>query len=350
MANKRIDQLPINSNMLKGTDSIPIWDVVNNKTERVELDTLASFIASATTSPIINEINNNLILEGTTTATTSQAIYGVNIITAATNSDLATRLPNPTTGRQTVFINNSSMSILVFPSVVGGEINGVVDGVASIPNDGNAYTFYCTQNPLPGAWSWSPPSVGQIQVPTIEVAHTYGVTTSAYGVGVIGAQLINPPGQYWFNNVNIAGSATLVFTPSQDYWATSNLTPERTLTVMKVYSNFLSTDSPSPSQVPQVQRYVSYGNGAGMNNYTSSGIGLYGGQTVQAGPSNSPSQIGDVGTLYKIQQQNLLQISPVETDSIGVGPFTNYYYTFIVVIPSTAISKTYKFDIFLEHT
>ena len=301
-------------------------------------------------SSITNEVNSNLILEGTTTATTSQAIYGVNIITAATNSDLATRLPNPTTGRQTVFINNSSMSILVFPSVVGGEINGVVNGVASIPNDGRAYTFYCTQNPLPGAWSWSPPSVGQIQVPTIEVTHVNGVNTSAYGVGVSGAQLINPPGVNWFDNVNVTGSVTLAFTPSQDYWATSNLTPERTLTVMKVYSNFLDTDAAIPSQVPQVQRYVAYGNGSGMNNYTASGIGLYGGQTVQAGPSNSPSQIGDVGTLYKIQQQNLLQISPVETDSIGVGPFTNYYYTFIIFIPSTAISKTYKFDIFLEHT
>ncbi len=97
------------------------------------------------------EVNDNLVLEGTTNASTSQAIYGVNIITTATNSDLATRLPNPVTGRQTVFINNSSMAILVFPSVVGGEINGVVNGFASIPNDGRAYTFYCTDNPLPGA-------------------------------------------------------------------------------------------------------------------------------------------------------------------------------------------------------
>ena len=44
MANKRIDQLPINSNALKDTDLIPIWDVINNKTEKVSLNTLSNFI------------------------------------------------------------------------------------------------------------------------------------------------------------------------------------------------------------------------------------------------------------------------------------------------------------------
>ena len=47
MANKRIDQLPINSNALKDTDLIPIWDAVNNKTEKVSLNTLSNFIDTA---------------------------------------------------------------------------------------------------------------------------------------------------------------------------------------------------------------------------------------------------------------------------------------------------------------
>ena len=296
------------------------------------------------------EVNDNLVLEGTTNASTSQAIYGVNVITTATNSDLATRLPDAKTGRSVVFINNSTMSILVFPSVIGGEINGVVNGFASIPNDGRAYTFYCTDNPLPGAWTWSPPAVGQIQIPRISINHTNGVQTQAYGVGIAGAQLINPPGPNWFDNVSVSGSATLTFVPSQDYWTTANFNPERTLVTTKVYSNFLASDSPAPTQVPSIQRKIAYGNGSGMNNYTASGVNLYGGNTVMTGPLNSPVEIGDVGTLYNIQPANLLQIPPAETDGIGIGQFTNYYHTFIITIPSTAITKIYEFDIFLEHT
>ena len=98
------------------------------------LDVLSKSTNIASTNPPLTaddvnlSINDNLVLEGTTNASTSQSIYGVNIITTATFSDKATRLPAPKTGKQTVFINNSLIPILVFPSVVGGEINGVVDG------------------------------------------------------------------------------------------------------------------------------------------------------------------------------------------------------------------------------
>ena len=52
-----------------------------------------------------------LTLQGTDATTTSQAIYGINVIDTATTSNLATRLPAPTTGKQTTFVNTSSMSI-----------------------------------------------------------------------------------------------------------------------------------------------------------------------------------------------------------------------------------------------
>ena len=174
---------PAGSDYLIGTD---VND--SDKTKTFSVDSLAAYVLGGGSALVVQD----LILEGTTNTSTSQAIYGINIITTSTAADLATRLPEPVTGRSTVFINNSTISILVFPSTVGGEINGVVDGYAEIPPDGKAYTFYCTENPLPGAWTWSPPAVGQIQLPTIEVAHTNGVQTSAYGVGVPGFQLINP--------------------------------------------------------------------------------------------------------------------------------------------------------------
>jgi hypothetical protein len=54
----------------------------------------------------------------------------------------------------------------------GGKINGIVDGVAIVPNDGKAYTFYCIENPLPGEWTWDAPATGQylsdiITIPSI---------------------------------------------------------------------------------------------------------------------------------------------------------------------------------------
>lgn len=301
-----------------------------------------------------------LTLENTDATTTSQAIYGVNVIETATLTDLATRLPNPATGKQTTFINNSLMSILVFPSVTGGKINGVVDGYASIPNDGLPYTFICVANPLPGAWVWSPPATNQIQLPTISVAHTNGIGTSAWGVGKPGAQLINPAGANWYDNLSVTGFPTLTFNvisgsaPGEDYWSSlTNVIGTRKLVTTKVYSNFLETDSPFPSAIrPTIGRYVAYQNTPNSYaNYTASGVNLGtstadGGVVTPFGPLNSPVQVGDVGTVYNIKSANSVQVSPPETDDMG----PNNYFTFNIGIHPTMATKTYKFDIFLEHT
>tara|TARA_R110002126_G_scaffold63165_1_gene162045 strand:- start:214 stop:1272 length:1059 start_codon:yes stop_codon:yes gene_type:complete len=301
-----------------------------------------------------------LTLQGTTAATTSQAIYGINVIDTATTSALATRLPDPTTGKQTTFVNTSSMSILVFPSVTGGKINGVVDGYASIPNDGNPYTFSCVANPLPGAWVWSLPATGQIQLPTISVAHTNGTGTSAWGVGKAGAQLINPAGANWYDNLSITGFPTLTFNvisgsaPGQDYWSSlTGIVGNRQLVNTKVYSNFLETDSPAPSAVrPTVGRFVAYkATPNSYANYTASGVKIGtnaadGGIATPNGPLNNPVEVGDVGTIYNIQPANLVQVSPVQTDDMG----PDNYFTFNIGIHPLMATKTYKFDIFLEHT
>jgi len=332
---------PVSTDKLIGTDVDS-----NNATKNFTLQSIADYVRS---TPGSAQDVQTLVLEGTTNSSTSQAIYGVNLVDTATTSDLATRLPDASTGRQVVFINNSSMSILVFPSVVGGKINGVVDGQASIPNDGRAYVFYCTANPLPGAWSWSPPAVGQIQVPRISISHTNGVQTQAYGVGVVGAQLINPPGPNWFDDINIAGFPTLTFTPGQNYWATASFSPPRTLVTTKVYSNFLASDDVT-TNAPSVQRKVAYSSsGGGYSNFSASNVSLFGAPTVQSGPLNAPVEIGDVGTFYQIQPANLVQVAPAATDEIGIGTYGNHYYTFIITIPATAITKIYDFDIFLEH-
>jgi hypothetical protein len=88
--------------------------------------------------------------------------YGVNNITTASPTAYAIRLPYPPVkGKQVIIVNNSTMPVAVYPSVDGGSINGMLNGVGMVPNDGKAYTFYCYENPLPGAWTWTTPATNQ---------------------------------------------------------------------------------------------------------------------------------------------------------------------------------------------
>jgi hypothetical protein len=130
------------------------------------------------TAPYVpNEINDNVVLSGTTAATTTSYLaYGVNNVSSATNNNCAIRLPYPPQkGKQVIVINNSAVPITIYPSVTGGSINNVVNGFAVVPNDGKAYTFYCYENPLPGGWSWNPPAIAQYDSGEILLS---GITTS----------------------------------------------------------------------------------------------------------------------------------------------------------------------------
>ena len=130
------------------------------------------------------EVNDDLVVEGTSNSTTATAIYGINVIQTSTIVDRACKLPEAKTGRSTTFVNNSSLPILVFPSALGGSINNVINGVAIIPNDGKAYTFYCYENPLPGAWTWSPPATTQYDSGEITCDTIAGAGVGRYNVGI----------------------------------------------------------------------------------------------------------------------------------------------------------------------
>tara|TARA_R110001606_G_scaffold376872_1_gene535688 strand:+ start:397 stop:1533 length:1137 start_codon:yes stop_codon:yes gene_type:complete len=304
-----------------------------------------------------------LTTQGTDATTTSQAIYGVNLIDTATAQAFATRLPDASTGKQVTFVNTSTVSILVFPSVTGGKINGVVDGYASIPNDGTAYTFTCIQNPLPGAWTWSPPAVNQIQFPRISITHTQGSTGFVWGVGIADGNSSTSCSAQWFTCRNINWLSTpLQFTNNGatdpvKSWATYNLTPARTITTTKVYSNVLDADTDG-TNYPTIGRYVSFPSSQGGANYTASSVslgpgyntGAVDGKTVAQGPLSSPPQIGDAGTNYKIQPMGPIQVSPTQTDLIGIGPDGPHYLIYVVSVPFSMQSGTYDFDIFIEHT
>jgi hypothetical protein len=105
---------------------------------------------------------DGLVANDTTSSTTLILDYGVNIVVTATLTDNACKLPQPVTGKRIVVLNRSNMSISLFPSNIGGQINNyAIDAPAIIPADGNAYEFICIENPLPGAWVWSAPATAQ---------------------------------------------------------------------------------------------------------------------------------------------------------------------------------------------
>jgi hypothetical protein len=309
-----------------------------------EVDKLVS-----NSSNVVLTVIDNLVANGTDANTTAILEYGVNVFTTVTSSNYCAKLPQPKTGKVTKVVNMSNSLLVIYPSNVGGRINNLaVDTPVVIPPDGISYEFICIENPLPGAWTWTPPATGQIELLEIAVNHTNGTDTIAYGVGNPGAQLINPVGANWYDNVSASQSGGVItLVPSADYWATSNLFPEKTLLKTKVYSNFVAANGVN---LPSISRKVAYmPNTSGINVYSASGVNLSGGLTVGSGILNSPNEVGDFGTYYKLQDAIPVQVPPVETDKIGVGLFSNYYYTFVIAVPASAATKVYKFKIFLEY-
>ena len=110
---------------------------------------------SAVVRPIINLVpTGTASFDPNSTNTTTYSNYGINIISTASSQSYCLRLPQtPTQGKTVTLINKSGINVLVFPSVIGGDINGVIDGYLVIPSDGKSYSFDCYENPLPGGWA-----------------------------------------------------------------------------------------------------------------------------------------------------------------------------------------------------
>jgi hypothetical protein len=165
--------------------SVTTGTTVNN----LGIDSSGNVIVGSTNISDSTYVVSNLSANAATTATTSTCTYGVNVFTAATLTNHATKLPQPVTGKSVKIINNTAVTILVFPSNAGGRINKLpIDTPAVIPADGNLYEFICTVNPLPGQWSFTPPSSNFYDSGVI----TYTVTGNTFDNG--------------YNNVLVSGA------------------------------------------------------------------------------------------------------------------------------------------------
>lgn len=288
---------------------------------------------------------DGLVANDTTLADTTLVLeYGVNIIVTSTLTDYACRLPIPVTGKRVIVVNRSSMPVTLFPSMAGGQINNYpIDAPATIPPDGNAYDFICIENPLPGAWIWSAPATAQIDSGEIVVSHTTGSPTNATGYSTATLTYAGVGSGVSGGNLTLSGNFTNILFPA-------------TVVRVKCYTNIESTDVgsfiPEGISVQLITAFLDSPSSSSLStqfNQPLYGIPQFPPPDVLFAPIgtlNSPAEIGDTETMYTIFDYVFDGI----TDQIGTGgPFSSYFYTFGMIIPATAATKTYKFRFFIEY-
>jgi len=271
---------------------------------------LNDLIALATATN--NTINTVTAMTGTTAATTTTYMqYAYNVITTASATNYACRLPNPPKkGNSSTIINTSGFPIVVYPSVTGGSINGVVNGSALIPSDGKPYTFFCYENPLPGAWTWTPPAINQYDSGDITVVSTGGTKVLA----INGASNYIEGDSYYsstgwsFDGINkpLVSIATLAGASPQAFFKPS--TTWNQITKIKVYTNLSSNNGGINfclNQSNTLNRYnISTGTFVSAGN-SNTGVydAYYNIDSVVSGAilglNVLTANIGDAGTVYK---------------------------------------------------
>lgn len=322
---------------------------------RGAINTVFSKIYKELRSPTAEDITS-LILEGTDDSTSAVAEYGVNIASTSTSADFACRLPIAKTGRQVIIVNNALLAITIFPSTTGGEINGVVDGSAVVPPDGRAYSFYCTENPLPGAWVWSPPAVAQIEAAEMSVSHTNGAPDKfRWNNGVLGEPNSSVVGAGMSGGPN----STLFVSGS---WATLPPGTPGVMTKLKIYTNIRLADFAAPGARILAGVYQAHQSevntathGTRLEDFTN--LGTSGTTwTETTGGLVYAGNVGDNETLYTFIDAPIMWTGFQQYLVIGNNftqglpdIFSNGFYTFQMGIFSASITKTYKFKFFLEY-
>jgi hypothetical protein len=235
--------------------------------------------------------------------------FNLNVIEAGVSGPYIIRLPYPPVkGKSSTVINNTGYIVSVFPSIEGGSINGVINSIANVPPDGKPYTFYCWENPLPGAWTWSPPAISQYDSREI-------VVTTPGSSNVI--TMVDP--NFFNTSVGLSSSGGGATQPlfMKDVPGSNGLqsmtkppAPWNSITKVKVYTNILTLTA----GLDDIGLY-SGGNYSVVDNITGAETGVYpvnsspyingttsgaSWQTVPGTPAAGAysANIGDPGTKY----------------------------------------------------
>ena len=181
----------------------------------------------------IKYAQSSVTANGTTISTTALLGYGVSVI-SATSTNYAVRLPEPSLGGIVGIVNNSSVSIRVFPYDSNDSINLLADGVYyEIPADGALYTFTCTKNPSVGNWSVSTPTQNQTVTKTVSISLTADGTHTDGSESHSAADLLNAAKTTYYP----AGSPYYVLdAPSStvDYFDTAEFNTKNEVRLIKI--------------------------------------------------------------------------------------------------------------------
>lgn len=341
----------------------------NSQIQKVGFEDFKNTLLSNGTGLTINT-RYGLSAQGTTVSTTSLLEYGINVFTTVTLTNYATKLPQPTTGKAVIVVNKGTTPLYVFPSNPGGEINNLgVDQPAVVPADGNAYTFYCIENPLPGQWSVTG-LLGAVQQinpqQEVSITHTNGVETlvhgwSSFATGSFGAFYT---GSGLGLNIPSGGSG-----PTSDFYVTGYTAqvPTRTAVAVKWQTNgtlFDGTNPPTATDIVGCQLWYSIARLTGPSaSQTLTNQGKISFQRTDLAPSGYSSvignatsasltfnpggpaytgAIGDIGTV----DAYIPFTNPV---AFGYNGFANVYFIFTIRILSGRASGTYKFLPYVEY-
>lgn len=325
------------------------------------------------------QVFDGLVADDTTSATTLILEYGVNIIDTSTVTDYACKLPQPVTGKRVIVVNKSNLPISLFPSNTGGQINNYpVDTPAIVPPDGKAYDFICVENPLPGAWVWSPPAIGQYDSGDIAVTTTAsgfgdyicsaslgGVIYAAERSGLISGSAYAYDG---LNNPNILQNTPAAMPNSSYLTFFKPSTPWSAITKIKVYSNIvpnvgvpptftLTAGSQFNEYTAGTQAWVTSGIGGASTPFLTNSILL---TNIIPGIVPSPgvtTNIGDPGTVwgeavltpsmfnYGATPLSFVGDQFISTDGVNDTWFTRYITAFL----KHRVAGNVRFRFFIEY-
>jgi len=256
-------------------------------------------------------VYDGLAAEGTDENTTAVLEYGVNVFTTITGTDFCAKLPQPTTGRSTRVVNMTNYALVLYPSNIGGQINNLpIDTPVSIPPNGVAYEFVCIENPLPGAWTWTPPATGQYDSGVVTGNTTGGannVTMAANNANQIERSGYTSVTGWAYDGKN----NPLILSVPATYVAFKPSTPWLGITKIKVYTNLSATGANVEFGLTAAIGTNNYDTGTGdfVSNgpITAGNYGLpgsyYGGCNQEIAGGSIPlgtltTNVGDAGTCW----------------------------------------------------
>lgn len=173
----------------------PSYQTAEKRSKLINSESEAYTIEDIQTQSVTN--SSEFQTQGTDINSTAYLNYGLTHISSVpTVYDYACHLPNPPIeGRQVTIVNTCGIDIVVFPSLPGGTINGITNGSFTVPSNGQAYTFFCYENPAPGAWTISAPATAQITSGVIDFPQGTGFVgpfTSGYQIQATGYVRLKP--------------------------------------------------------------------------------------------------------------------------------------------------------------